>query len=250
MNIPKYSYPRGLFAKVARDIVLLRRRDFHQDAKACIEHLRPPMWVLGKENIPQHGPCVLTVNHYYRLGFGAQWLTLAIAGVVPEQMHWIMTAEWTNSGKWYRTLGAIGSRILLSRTAYVYGFTNMPPMPPRPGDMEARAAAVRAVLRYVKRAKDPIIGLAPEGYDPPEGVLTRPPAGAGRFALLLARAGLKLIPVGAYEADGKFHIHFGERYELKVPGELSSDEKDERAARIIMEKIACLLPSHLRGEFA
>ena len=249
MKSPGYSYPKGLFLRVVRDVAFWRQRDFHLDARACIEHLRPPLQVLGKQNIPQHGPCVVTVNHYHRPGFGAQWLTLAIAAVVPAQMHWIMTAEWAYPGRWYGRLGALGSRFLLRRIAYIYGFMTMPPMPPRPGDVVARAAAVRAVLDYVKHTKEPILGLAPEGYDPPEGILTRPPSGFGRFALLLARADLRFVPVGVYEASGKLHLHFGDEYELRVRDRLSADEKDERAACLIMEKIACLLPYHLRGEF-
>jgi hypothetical protein len=53
-----------------------------------------------------------------------------------------------------------------------------------------------------------------------------------------------------YEADGFFHIRFGESYELNVPGDLSPDEKDEQASQIMMENIAGLLPVRLRGEFA
>jgi hypothetical protein len=165
-------------------------------------------------------------------------------------MHWIMTGEFMYQGKWYETIGAVGSRILLKRIAYIYGFTNMPPMPPREKDAAARAASVRAVLEYVKHAENPIVGLAPEGHDPPEGTLTRPARGLGRFGLLLSRAGLKFIPVGVYEVDGILHIQFGERYELSVPHTLSSDEKDDQASQIIMENIARLLPVHLRGEFA
>ena len=85
------------------DVILLRNRDFHKDAKRCIENLDPPLQVLGKENIPQHGPCVITVNHYHRDGFGAQWIALAIAALVPVNMHWIMTGEFTYPGKWYET---------------------------------------------------------------------------------------------------------------------------------------------------
>jgi len=141
---------------------------------------------------------------------------------------------------------------LLKRIAQSYGFTTMPPMPPRPKDVEARAASVRAVLEYVRHAKNPVLGLAPEGYDPPGVVLTRPASGSGRFALLLAKAGLMFSPVGAYEADGFFHLHFGEQYTLNVSNTRSADRygKDEGAMRIIMEHIACLLPSCLRGEFA
>jgi hypothetical protein len=116
--------------------------------------------------------------------------------------------------------------------------------------VQRRAASVRAVLDYVRHARDPVLGLAPEGYDTPEGTLTRPAAGAGRFGLLLAKAGMVFIPVGAYEADGSFYLHFGKPYKLNVAGKLSADEKDHRAIQIIMENIARLLPMHLRGEFA
>lgn len=250
MSSPDYSYPPGLLVRVVRDVLLLRRRDFRRDAQACIEHLRPPLQVRGRQNIPQHGPCVITVNHYHRPGFGAQWLTLAVAALVPAPMHWIMTAEWTYPGKWYRPLAEPGSHLLLKRIAAVYGFTTMPPMPPRPGDVEARAASVRAVLDYARRAKNPLIGLAPEGYDPPSGALTQPAPGLGRFGLLLARAGLSFVPVGAFEAEEAFQLHFGEPYRLSAEAGLSADEKDERVARIVMERIACLLPPRLRGDFA
>ncbi|HLO30802.1 MAG TPA: hypothetical protein VK249_16780 [Anaerolineales bacterium] len=250
MDHPDYSYPPGLFLRIARDVVLLRRRDFHKDAQACIGHLKPPLRVLGNKNIPQHGACVLTVNHYHRPGFGAQWFALAISAVVPPNIHWVMTGEFTYPGKWYGPFGALGSRILLKRIAAIYGFTTMPPMPPRPKDVEERAASVRVVLEYVKHIQSPILGLAPEGHDPPNGVLTRPAAGAGRFSLLLSKAGLTFIPVGAFESEGVFRLHFGEGYELTVRNDLSAAEKDDRAARIIMKNIARLLPLHLRGEFA
>ena len=252
MSSPDYSYPPGLFPHIALDLVRLRQRDFHKDARACIENLESSLRVLGAENIPQQGPCVLTVNHYHRLGFGAQWIALAIAALVPVNMHWIMTGEFTYPGKWYETIGSIGSRILLKRIAYIYGFTTMPPMPPRDKDVEERAASVRAVLEYIRHAKDPILGLAPEGHDPPgpAGILTRPFRGLGRFGLLLSKAGLKFIPIGAYEADGDFHVHFGEAYELNLVHHFAPVEKDRRASQIMMENIARLLPVHLRGEFA
>ena len=125
-------------------------------------------------------------------------------------------------------------------------------MPPRPKDVEARASSVRAVLEYVRHASNPVLGLAPEGHDPegPGGVLARPASGLGRFGLLLSNAGLEFIPVGAYEADGVFTVHFGEVYELHVSRDLSADEKDAQASQIIMKNIAQLLPNHLRGEFA
>ena len=247
---PHYSIPKKIIASLIRDILLLRKRDFHEDAQVCIANLYPPLQVLGNEYIPQHGPCVITVNHYHREGFGAHWFALAIASLIPVPMHWIMTAEFQYPGKWYEAFGTVGSKFVLKRIASVYGFSTMPPMPPRAKDVDTRAAAVRAVLEYVRRTRDPIIGLAPEGYDPPGDVLSRPASGVGRFGLLLSKAGLQFVPVGAYEADGIFCVHFGEAYTLSVSQKLSPDEKDAQASQTMMENIARLLPLHLRGEFA
>lgn len=250
MTPPRYSYPLGVFSALARDILLLRKRDFHEDAKACVANIDPPLRIIQQENIPQHGPCVITVNHYHREGFGAEWLALVIAALVPMPMHWIMTGEFMYQGKWYAAIGAKSSRVLLKRIARVYGFTTMPPMPPRPNDVGERAASVRAVLKYVMHAENPILGLAPEGYDTPKGTLTRTASGLGRFGLLLSSQGLRFAPVGIYETDGILHAHFGEQYHLVVPAAMTADEKDAQASQIIMENIARLLPVHLRGEFA
>lgn len=250
MNLPSYSYPPGRFAQAALDLMLARRRDLQADAKACIEHVQAELRVVGQENIPQRGDCVLTINHYHRPGFGAQWIALAVTALVPLRMRWAVTGELMCQGKWYQPVGSRASILFLKRLAYLYDLLLMPPMPPRPRDVEARAAAVRAVLRYVRESHDPILGISPEGHDSPNGILTRPSAGFGRFALLLARAGMRFIPVGGYEANGGFHIHFGAAYTLRVPDDLSPEEKDDQAAHIVMEKIACLLPARLRGEFA
>jgi len=208
------------------------------------------MLVGGRENIPREGPCVLTVNHYDRRGFDVWWIALAVAAAVPVEMHWVMTNELTFPGRWYAPLGRPASRLLLRRFARVYGFTGMPPMPPRPRDAVARAEAVRRVLSHLKAHPEAILGLAPEGADMPHGALSWPPPGAGRFLLLLAEAGFKIVPAGAFEADGAFCLTFGPAYNLSLPPGLSSEEKDRAAARTVMTQIARQLPPRLRGEFA
>ena len=108
---------------------------------------------------------MITVNHYHRTGFGAEWLALGISAVVPREMQWIMTAEWTAPGKWYEPLKGLYSRILLKYLSRVYGYTTMPPMPPRLQDLEERAQSVRKVLKYTRRHPDFVLGMAPEGVD-------------------------------------------------------------------------------------
>ncbi len=266
---PKYSLPSDMIAGLVRDTILLRRRIFRDDALAAVSQLDPPLKILHQEHIPQNGPCVITVNHYYRPDFFAPWFAFAISAAIPLNIHWVMTGELTYPGKWYAPIGMMLSHFALHRIGRVYDFTPMPPMPPRAKDIEERAASVRKVLEFVGHAKNPIIGLAPEGGDQVGGVLTMPAPGVGRFALLLAARGaalpsrtgvltartvspskgLRFVPIGAYEADGEFCLHFGESYELKIQHNLSTDEKDSTAAKVIMENIARLLPAHLRGEF-
>ncbi len=246
---PKYSYPPNVIAGLIRDVLLSRRRVFRDDARACISRLEPPLRILCEENIPQDGPCVITVNHYFRPGFAAQWMAIAISSIIPKNVHWIMTGELTFPGSWYAPVGMPISRFILHRGTRVYGFTTMPPMPPRPRDVEARAASVRAVLDYVMHTENPIIGLAPEGGDQPGGALTMPASGVGRFALLLAAQHLKFVPVAIYESNGELCLKLGEVYELSAPPHSSAEAKDKHASQIMMEQIALLLPSSLRGEF-
>ena len=246
---PRYSYPLAKVPGLAFDMLSGRHRSFHDDALSCINRLDPPLRVWGTENIPASGPCLLTVNHYHRPGFGAWWIAFAVAASVPVEMHWVMTGELTFPGKWYGFLGRPCSRWLLRRAARMYGFTGMPPMPPRPQDVAARARAVREVLEHVRRQPGAMLTVSPEGADAPGGRLVWPPPGAGRFLLLLAGSGFPILPVGCWEEDGSLCLRFGQVYRLEPAPRLEPDEKDHQAAGIVMRAIANELPRHLRSEF-
>ncbi|MBN2387053.1 MAG: hypothetical protein JXB85_08530 [Anaerolineales bacterium] len=247
--LPEYAYPAAALTGLIRDILLGRQRSFRDDGIACLRHLRPPLRLLGAEHIPSTGPCVVTVNHYARPGFNAWWIALAVAGTVPVEMHWLMTAELTFPGRWYGPLGRPISRGLIRRFSHSYGFTTMPPMPPRPQEVRARAAAVRRVYSHLKKHPRTILGLAPEGMDMPGGALAWPPPGVGRFTLLLADLGLPFVPAGLYEAEGALTLSYGPAYRLQVPDGLGGVEKERRAAAAVMNAIAGQLPAHLQGQF-
>jgi hypothetical protein len=244
-----YTYPPRLILKIISSLISGRSRSFRLDAMDMIARQRPGVLVLGGEFIPADGPCVVTFNHYHRRGFQAWWLALAVSAIVNQEMHWVVTNELTYPCKWYGFIVRPLSRLLLARLAGIYAFTRTPPMPPRPQDAEARAAAVRQVLTYIKHTEKPMLGLAPEGCDNPDGSVCMPASGAGRFGLLLASSGLRFVPVGAYETDGRFCLRFGPGYDFKVPEGLSPDGRDLQASRMIMQNIANLLPPALRAEF-
>lgn len=247
---PAYRLPLPLLAGLACDLLSGRRRAFHADALACLRGLHPPLVVFGREHVPDAGPLVITVNHYHRPGFQAWWIPIAISGTLPQPVTWVMTAELTFPGSWYGFLGRPISRWVLRRAARMYGFVTMPPMPPRPQDAAARALAVRRTLALARPDPQCWLGLAPEGADMPGGRLAWPAPGAGRFALLLAARGLRFLPAGVYEEEGRLCLRFGPPHALDVPAGLTADEKDRLAAERVMRPIAALLPAALRGDFA
>ncbi|HUS96411.1 MAG TPA: hypothetical protein VMX97_06715 [Hyphomicrobiaceae bacterium] len=199
---------------------------------------------------------MLTINHYARQTsdnaavFRAWWLALGVSAVVPAEIHWIVTEAWTYPDPLRAHLVTPATRWLFRRVAQVYGFTSMPPMPPDPHDVMARTLAVRRVLAYASATSSPLIGLAPEGGDAPGGVLQAPPSGTGRFMAHLARLGLKIVPVGGFEADGAFCLRFGPAYSLETLPTLSTAERDRATSAVVMCHIAAQMPAHLRGEFA
>ena len=245
-DVPKYQLPSGVVAGLAFMALCGGTRSFRADALRCVGRLKPPLQIFGREHIPVAGPLVVTVNHYSRPGFGAWWIALAVAAAVPLEMHWVITGELLYLG---RLLSPV-SRRALRRIARTYGFTAMPPMPPRPAEAEARARAVRQVLDFMKGGRAAVLGLAPEGMDHRGGRLALPAPGAGRFGLLLEGLGAAFLPVGAYEAEGAFCLRFGPVFRLNYPTGASIREKDRAAVRIMMSNIAAQLPPALRGEFA
>jgi hypothetical protein len=203
------------------------------------------MRTLGSENIPACGPCLVTVNHYARPGFRAWWVALGISALLPFEVHWLVTAAWTYPDPLRRRTLTPATRWVLRRIAARYDFTSMPPMPPDPADVRARAEAVRRVLRFARSHPCPVIGLAPEGMDPADGRLGRPPPGAGRFIALLSGLGLPILPVGVCETQDRFCLHFGRLYRLELPAGLSPDDQDRVISRQVMGQIARLLPPEL-----
>jgi hypothetical protein len=61
--------------------------------------------------------------------------------------------------------------------------------------------------------------------------------------------GIPFTPIGIHESEGRLKLNFGKQYALHIPDDLSTKQKDQMAAQMIMKHIADLLPEHLRGEF-
>lgn len=229
----------AILASAAAD----RRRSIRRDAATMVAGLRPPLRVLDAPG-PLAGGWVIAINHYVSRRVRAWWLALAVTAALDREIHWVMSSAWTYADPFRSRLLTPLSTWLFVRLARTYGFTSMPPMPPRPHEVEARARAVRAVLRYAAQAPEPLVGLAPEGADSPGNALVRPPAGVGRFLAQLARRGLRVLPAGVFEHEGALTVRFGAGFDLRAaPREIDPADR-------VMAAIAACLPENLRGAYA
>jgi hypothetical protein len=248
-QMPHYRLPRWARGGLLWDLLAQRPRSFARDAQAAVAGLRTPPMVLGTEQLPSEGPCLVTCNHYTRPGFAAWWLTLAITAAVAAgrapgadpEIHWVMTAGWRFQGsRWKPRILTPVTRWACARVARVYGFVTMPPMPPAPEEMGARAAGVLRTVRLARHLAQEggMVGLAPEGRDVPEG-LGEPPEGVGEFICLLVKAGLPILPVGVTELGGRLRISFGQLFVPEIPR--SRIGRDRMIAQEVMRAIATQL---------
>jgi hypothetical protein len=241
-----YPFPPSVVLPLAAAALTGKQREFRRDALDCFRRLAPPLQVTGLEHLPTGGPCLITPNHYHRAGFFSPWIVLPISAVFPVEIHWIITSAWTSAGPLEgRPVEAV-SKWVFRRLAQVYGWTKMPPMPPRPGEEGARAAAVRQVLGYAKKTQNPVIGLSPEGRDAENGGLHDPPPGLGRFVQRLSHLGLPILPIGLWEQEGRLCLRFGPLYCLPTVTGKTAEARDLEVSSLVMRKIAELLPEELR----
>lgn len=245
---PRYPLVTLKTMAIAFDILRRRQRNLRIDSAGLISKFRPPMQVEG--NLPG-GPVagrLIVVNHYNRPKFQALWIGVTISAIYPTDIRWITTTTWIYPDRLRSALLTPIIGWFIKRIAHCYGITSMPPMPPRPWEVQQRAQAVRSVLRHIQQMDPPVIGLSPEGRDSPDEALTEPPPGVGRFVCHLAEQHFDLLPVGLYEREGKLFLRLGEVVPLpRIDGK--PDERDTQMSDYIMNAIAACLPKHLRGRY-
>jgi hypothetical protein len=246
---PRYSLPAPLLMRILLDMMLGRHRSFGCDAQLLAEGVDPPPVIEGEWPTMNAEKWVLAANHFSRPGFSALWIAVALAAACPVDLHWMMTSAWVYPDFWRRNSFTPLSTAILRRLASCYGFTSMPPMPPRSSDTMARAQAVNAVLRRVREPSFHALAWTPEGRDSADGKLIHPPPGAGRFLRLLATANLHLLPIGIFEDRGALHLKLGRACSPFRLQQMASANDDLPWAEVVMRAIAACLPPEMRGAY-
>jgi 1-acyl-sn-glycerol-3-phosphate acyltransferase len=249
-NVPRYRLPARVMGQLISAAAMGRKRSLARDARAAMKGVSPRPQVLGMAHVPAEGACLVTCNHYTRPGLGAWWIALSISEAVaacrapqaPSDLHWVMTAAWRYSeGDWRRRVVTPLTEWAFARAARVYDFVTMPPMPPAPDEVEARASAVLRTVRLARGLVDEggLLGLAPEGRDTP-GLLDEAPRGAGDFIALLVGTGMPVLPAGIAEQGGRLRISFGAPYVPEIPRQRPA--RDRAVIDQVMAAIAAQLP--------
>lgn len=246
---PRYRLPQRAMAAILFSLLSKQKRNFGEDARKLIAGVHPAPIVVG--NLPTAPPqgLILLVNHYNRAGFQAWWIALTIASALSFNLHWVITSGWVYDDPLRSCTITPVSRWLLRRIAFTYDFTTMPAMPPRKDETGERAQAVRAIIHYARTTEQPLIGLAPEGYDSMTGQLQRPPSGAGRLLAHLSKGGLQWLPVGVYEQEGSLRLNFGPLTDPPSFDHLRHD-LDRIVSDLAMRAIAACVPEQLRGPYS
>lgn len=241
MTFPAYPSvnPFALRAVAAR--LFGQVRSVRTDALALAARVNPPIRYTGLENLPAHGPLLLTANHYSRPGFNTAFIAVGISAALPVEVTWIMSNEWLFQGNPFAFVLRPAMRFVLRSLTLAYDFLPMPTMIPGFSTPQQRSAGVRQTIERLRARPDSVLGLTPEGMDVPGGGLGLPPAGSGKFILYMHQMGLPILPVAVCEQDGCLCIRFGSAYSL--PAELSASPKDTDFAirRYVMQPIAELL---------
>ena len=79
-----------------RPVARLLSRTLHPTPQVDISAVEPLFRTL--ENDEVHTGILLTINHYSAPDFNAWWTAILPSAAMPQEIHWVMTAGWTNSG--------------------------------------------------------------------------------------------------------------------------------------------------------
>jgi len=186
--------------------------------------------VNGKENIPQEGPFLVTVNH-----MSAADTPLLFVSFPTEEWRFFAGEKWRDHWLWGPMMGSLGA-IYIKR-----------------GEIDRRA--IQEALTALDEGA--VFGLAPEGKRSKVGEMQEAKTGA---AYLASRSKAPILPVGLANTDvlfanvrrlkrTKVEVIIGEPYYLPDLGRRARSTDLEAYTHLIMVHIAALLPERYHGVY-
>jgi 1-acyl-sn-glycerol-3-phosphate acyltransferase len=186
--------------------------------------------VTGKENIPGEGPFLVTTNH-----MSVADTPLLFVSFPTQEWRFFAGEKWQDHWLWGPMMGWLGA-IYIDRN-------------------EVDRRAIQEALTAVEQGA--VFGLAPEGKRSKIGKMQEAKTGA---AYLASRGNVPIVPVGIVNSDILFdnvrclkratvEVHIGEPYYLPDLGRRARSADLDAYTRLIMVKIAALLPERYHGVY-
>ncbi|GAC1618606.1 MAG: hypothetical protein NVS4B7_10890 [Ktedonobacteraceae bacterium] len=247
----RYRLPRQWIMNMGRALLSKTPRSIVEDAGLIVRALPQAPRVLGAEHIPLAGSFVLVSNHYQRPDLWIGWSGALMIDAIAQRrkiiVHYI-TTDRARIGQFT----VPGTRWLIERVATVWDLVLVTPPALARERVEGQRYALLRMLRLLKRndGNGVCFALMPEGDEGSAAGLSEAIAGSGRSLYALSTKGLPLLPAAVWEDKGRLQVQFGEPFYLASKTEaMTSEDIDTRARTEVMQRIAALLPTELRGRY-
>jgi 1-acyl-sn-glycerol-3-phosphate acyltransferase len=243
---PRYKFPRLPLAWFGVYLLFGWRRSLLRDCQTFLRTNPFPRRVEGIDHVPAAPPFVLVANHYGRPGLRPYHCGMIVTGLLAQARPTLPHIRWAITSEWFgRRLGPVPIppslyRWTFRRVARVYPLAIMPR---RAGEVVARAAVLRDIVRALRHEA---VGLMPEAGG--SGTLRQPLEGSGLFVASLVRRGVPVIPVGLWDDGETLVVSFGPPLALASTGK-DRLEQDRSASEQMMVAIGRLLPERQWGVY-
>ena len=240
----------GLVGEMISGMVRGESRDLIDDARMLVAEYGGDEFVRvsGLENLPEGSGALIVINHP-----NSDVLVPAILNLIVkvydhggQRPVFLMGKEIPMTQKFNNIYPVPGSGVLIGKFQHLYS-DSIIPVPifrSRTDYHTGRAAAFETAVTILK--SDGVVFISPEGHVEIGNMISPIAtlhAGTGRMAIAASMNGVNILPVGIWGEENRVRVQIGAPFLVDEPDGVG-------AVRVLMERIACELPSQFRGPFA